>query len=36
MRRLSILGLLLCATLPLAAQTGAKNGEWRLVCGRAG
>ncbi len=36
MRRLSILGLLLCATLPLAAQTGAKNGEWRSYAAEPG
>ena len=36
MRRLSILGLLLCATLPLAAQTGAKNGEWRAYAAEPG
>ena len=36
MRRLSIPGLLLCATLPLAAQTGAKNGEWRSYAAEPG
>ena len=36
MRRLWILGLLLCATLPLAAQTGAKNGEWRSYAAEPG
>ncbi|MEO5742017.1 MAG: PQQ-binding-like beta-propeller repeat protein [Vicinamibacterales bacterium] len=28
-RKLLTIGVLLTATLPLAAQTGAKNGEWR-------
>ena len=36
MRRLSILGLLLCATLPITAQTGAKNGEWRSYAAEPG
>jgi quinoprotein glucose dehydrogenase len=36
MRRLSIVGLLLCATLPLGAQTGAKNGEWRSYAAEPG
>ena len=36
MRRLSILGLLLCATLPITAQTGATNGEWRSYAAEPG
>lgn len=36
LRRVSILCLLLCASLPLAAQTGAKNGEWRAYAGEPG
>jgi quinoprotein glucose dehydrogenase len=35
-RRLSIVSILLCATLPLAAQNGARNGEWRAYAGEPG
>ncbi len=35
-RKLSIIGVLLCATLPLAAQNGAKNGEWRSYAAEPG
>ncbi len=35
-RKLSIIGVLLCASLPLAAQNGAKNGEWRSYAAEPG
>jgi len=35
-RKLWALCALLCAALPLAAQTGAKNGEWRAYAGDPG
>ena len=36
LRNLGIICALLSATLPLAAQTGAKNGEWRSYAGEPG
>ena len=36
LRKLAITSSLLCATLPLAAQTGAKNGEWRSYAAEPG
>jgi quinoprotein glucose dehydrogenase len=35
-RKLLTIGALLSATLPLAAQTGAKNGEWRSYAAEPG
>ncbi len=35
-RKLLTAGVLLSATLPLAAQTGAKNGEWRSYAAEPG
>jgi quinoprotein glucose dehydrogenase len=36
LQRLSILCLLLCVSPPLAAQNGARNGEWRAYAGEPG
>jgi quinoprotein glucose dehydrogenase len=36
LRKLLTVGALLSATLPLAAQTGAKNGEWRSYAAEPG
>jgi quinoprotein glucose dehydrogenase len=36
LRRLSVLCLLLSASFPLAAQQGARNGEWRAYAGEPG
>jgi quinoprotein glucose dehydrogenase len=36
MRKLWIVGMLVCVTLPLAAQQGAKNGEWRSYAAEPG
>jgi quinoprotein glucose dehydrogenase len=36
LRKLSIICVVLCGTLPLAAQHGAKNGEWRSYAAEPG
>ena len=36
MRKLWMVWLLVCATVPLIAQTGAKNGEWRSYAAEPG
>jgi quinoprotein glucose dehydrogenase len=36
LRKLSIICVVLCSSLPLAAQHGAKNGEWRSYAAEPG